>query len=722
MLKVNAVCNKKSNTTTAASSSASIAQHRKRCHAIVKKIATTKTAAAALKQLLPVKHNLPQKRQKTAIASTGNTAPQTKLVDVNRKRIKSSSESKEVVDTVAVKRIKTATKTTTTTTKRKVLKKRSKSSNEVDVLPLSAIDDFPLLDNKNKHKKVREISVITKVYSIPRSRLSEQEWTRHKKALTLVPKERYRGGSSHYKSKAKRAFNLWGEPAYVPGECHYYCVPIQYGLEHFGPADEDHRKQGTSIDVIFLKALWKGNRAVPEPDPFDQEEVGIATASHFAKEKKGGVIEMPTSSGKTLFMTYIITQQLKQKALIVVPRKALLGQTIRRLKGYCKTIRIGIIQGSNFDIEDKDVVVGMLNTLAQRDFKPDAFDSFGVVLFDEVQSVATRHFSRAVYKLAHIPHLIGLSATAKREQDGMDSLFPLFLGPWIFRAPPDTAMTKLTCVQSVFYDQGDQKMIMQRHDPTMPDTGAMVKRMLYSDPIRHRHTMKLVLKLLDEGRNVGVLVEGVKYGAKLIEDLKKVKKDLTMIHYKQSLKEKQREYVDDNVHRVIVATYSMFGVGMDVGYLDTLILLSPRRSVMQVIGRLRSFGQGFARKIALLIDFVDDFGCFLGQHQARIRIYRKRKHRFLPDVLLSDEADWNNIADIPALTSKRDIRSLFSTASTSSTASTASLKQRKRTKITASAEETTTVSKRQKVQVVNESANADAALVDWLSDAAEELD
>ena len=477
----------------------------------------------------------------------------------------------------------------------------------------------PTTNKKGKDKEKQK--VLTKVYSFPVSSMSAAEWKQHKKRTTLQKKESSYLKRKGWKQRKKNEFNLWGETE------EFYCVPPQYGVDEFGAPDEDLRPHGVPIDVEMKTKLWGAD---PD-DPFNQIEVADAIQKHFLEQKRGGAIELPTSSGKTILLLYIVTQLLKLKALVIAPFVALHNQLLRRIKKYAPAARVGVIHQQTWDVDDKDIVVAMLHTLAGQEYEPNAFKEFGVVIFDEVDKVATKHFSRVLYKLADIRYIIGLSATVERN-DGMESLFPLFLGPYIFRAPMATRDSRNTCVQALVYEEGANNTIYQRTDPTAPNVDLMIKRLL-ADENRHAKILDVLDALYAQKRRVVVLAQGVKYGARLTEDSQARHPERPMVHYKRTLKEEDREFIDDHPHDLVVATYSIFSVGMDLGYLDTLLMITPRKTIKQAIGRLRSYTE-YTRQPLLILDLVDMCGFFIGQHAARRRIYRKRQYRHLADIEL----------------------------------------------------------------------------------------
>ena len=46
--------------------------------------------------------------------------------------------------------------------------------------------------------------------------------------------------------------------------------------------------------------------------------------------------------------------------------------------------KIGIIQQKKIDIDGKDIVIGMLQSIAKDKYDPDIFRDFGLVIFDVV--------------------------------------------------------------------------------------------------------------------------------------------------------------------------------------------------------------------------------------------------------------------------------------------------------------------------------------------------
>ena len=55
-----------------------------------------------------------------------------------------------------------------------------------------------------------------------------------------------------------------------------------------------------------------------------------------------------------------------------------------RIQEFLPEARIGKIQGPIVDIDDKDIVIGMLQTLSMKSLDPCIFESFGLTVVDDI--------------------------------------------------------------------------------------------------------------------------------------------------------------------------------------------------------------------------------------------------------------------------------------------------------------------------------------------------
>lgn len=82
-------------------------------------------------------------------------------------------------------------------------------------------------------------------------------------------------------------------------------------------------------------------------------------------------------------MALNIISQLQKKTLVIVHKEFLMNQWIERIEQFLPDARVGRIQGPTVDIENKDIVIGMLQSLSMKDYDANVFDGFGLTIADE---------------------------------------------------------------------------------------------------------------------------------------------------------------------------------------------------------------------------------------------------------------------------------------------------------------------------------------------------
>ena len=99
-----------------------------------------------------------------------------------------------------------------------------------------------------------------------------------------------------------------------------------------------------------------------------------------------------------------IISKLKKKTLIIVHKEFLLRQWIERIEQFLPEARVGRIQGEIVDIKDKDIVIGMLQSLSMKEYPNSIFKDFGLSIFDEVHHVSAGFLAEYYIKLLQNIH------------------------------------------------------------------------------------------------------------------------------------------------------------------------------------------------------------------------------------------------------------------------------------------------------------------------------
>ena len=169
----------------------------------------------------------------------------------------------------------------------------------------------------------------------------------------------------------------------------------------FGSEIEDRRVEGFPIDLRPVD--YSGH---PEPE-MGRKQAGAT--SHFLamlrKERHGGgILVAPCGAGKTV-MGVGMTAELGRSTLVLVHKEFLMEQFVEAFEGFSglPPERVGRIQENRADFgPDFPVVVAMIHTILARQetLPPDLFQSFGLVIGDEIHRAGAATWRRAAARQA----------------------------------------------------------------------------------------------------------------------------------------------------------------------------------------------------------------------------------------------------------------------------------------------------------------------------------
>ena len=249
-----------------------------------------------------------------------------------------------------------------------------------------------------------------KGYTISKAELTNQQQIKIRNDLMIKP---FVMGSPNNDDKTF--------PAYRESPTRFF-VPHYYGVEHFGVPKQYKIAEGTDINLVFHGKL----RDYQEPvvNKFVNHCLNTASAA-------GGLLELYCAWGKTSASLNIITR-LKKKTLVIVHKEFLMNQWIERIKQFLPEARVGKIQGPVIDVDDKDIVIGMLQSLISKEYEPTLFAQFGFTIIDEVHHISSQSFSNSLFRIV-TKYMLGLSATMDRK-DGTTAVFKMFLGDVVYKS------------------------------------------------------------------------------------------------------------------------------------------------------------------------------------------------------------------------------------------------------------------------------------------------
>lgn len=272
-----------------------------------------------------------------------------------------------------------------------------------------------------------------KGYTIPKNEMTIEKQKQIRNDLTIKPLN-MRDISSMNDNKSTF-------PAYRESNNKFY-VPHYYGVSNFGLPKQYKISEGMDIDLQFAGILRDY-----------QEPVVNKFINHCTNAKYGGgLLELYCAWGKTSGSLYILSQ-LKKKTLVIVHKEFLMNQWIERIQQFLPNARVGKIQGPTVDVENKDIVLCMLQSLISKEYDQTLFDQFGFTIIDEVHHISSQSFSNSLFKVV-TKYMLGLSATMERK-DGTTNVFKMFLGEVIYKA--EKKSEHLVEVRAITYKVDDEE-------------------------------------------------------------------------------------------------------------------------------------------------------------------------------------------------------------------------------------------------------------------------
>jgi superfamily II DNA or RNA helicase len=288
---------------------------------------------------------------------------------------------------------------------------------------------------------------------------------------------------------------------------------------------------------------------------------------------------------------------LQVPTLVVVHKEFLVDQWMKRVEQFLPDAKIGRVQQDECDYEGKHVVIGMVHSLAGKQYPSGLYRWPGLVIFDETHRVAAFTWS-AVPPLFPARYRLGLSATPRRK-DGADNVFLYHIGQVLFSAHEQRLAPKIRRVETSF-----SLFKTPSFNPNLASKAVLLK-FLCGSPQRNRQIVDQLILAVLAGRKVLVLSERLSHLDALHLLLREMwpKSDPlpSVGNYVGGMKKEELE-VSERC-KVIFATTQMVSEGLDIPAIDTLFLTCPMGDVEQCVGRIQRPYPG--KKEPVVVDFID---------------------------------------------------------------------------------------------------------------------
>ena len=394
---------------------------------------------------------------------------------------------------------------------------------------------------------------------------------------------------------------------------------------------EDHRtKHDLSFaevtEDMFSDVLWPKGHAC-EGQPIKLREHQVSCANEYLNNPQC-LQEVATGAGKTV-ITAILSKSTEHlgKSVIIVPSKDLVTQTERDYK--LLGLDVGVYFGDRKEPGHQHTICTW-QSIEALDKKSKYYDpeysisdfTEGVitVIVDEAHGVKGDVLKKHLSNLfAHVPIRWGLTGTIPLEESEKTSLISV-LGPIV------NEITAAELQEKGILSNLDIKILQIQDYINKFDSYQSELKYLVSDKARIEFLAKQIKSQSEEG-NTLVLVDRIASGELLLEYLP----DAVFISGKVKSADRKEEYADvqEAKNKIIIATYGVASVGIDIPRIFNLFMLEPGKSFIRVV---QSIGRGI--RTAKDKDYVNVFDvCSSAKYSkrhltARKKFYKQRQYPY----------------------------------------------------------------------------------------------
>jgi len=463
-----------------------------------------------------------------------------------------------------------------------------------------------------------------KGYSIQKNTLSQSEMYELRNELTVKPNSGMPGYSCSV-----------SYPVYRESTNKIY-IPRHFGIEKYGSVSKINISQGDSININFNGSL------------FDYQVNIIDKYIKHIETSGGGLLDVEPGKGKTVMALNIISR-IKKKTLVIVHKTFLMNQWKERIQQFLPDANVGFIQGKTIEVEGKDIVIGMLQTLSTKDFSEDIVNQFGLTVYDECHHLSAEVFSQVMIRL-NTNYILGLSGTMTRK-DGLTKVFKWFIGPVVHKEKSESQEEVL--IKALYFEDPDNYEYnnVETDFKGNPQYSKMISK-ICSNESRTSMILNVIHHELKDNyeQQIMILAHNKSLIAEIFHKAQVFEKSVGL--YIGGMKEEQLK--ESETKKIIIATYAMASEGLDIKTLTTLCMATPKTDVCQSVGRiLRS-----KHKRPLVIDIVDKHDIFQRQFNKRKTYYNKKKYNIQKYQNLTQYIN-NDFIRVPVKTKKEKSQCLI---------------------------------------------------------------
>ena len=364
--------------------------------------------------------------------------------------------------------------------------------------------------------------------------------------------------------------------------------------------------------------------------PFAVRDYQLDAINHALTQQRVLLLS-PTASGKSLII-YILVRYLKLKTLILVPTTSLVSQMYNDFREYgwdvannCHTVFAGRDKGSELP-----VIISTWQSIYKMQQK--YFEQYELVIGDEAHGFKSKSLTAIMTKCINAKYRIGTTGTL----DGTQTHKLVLEG--LFGKVHKVTTTKKLIDQKHLSPFTINALVLKHPDSICHNLNGINYQeeleYLISSEARNKYIVNLTIGL---ERNTLLLFRFVEKHGQLLYDMIKENTNDRKIFFvyggtDTDTREQIRAIVESERNAVIVASYGVFSVGVNIRNLHNIIFASPSKSRIR---NLQSIGRGLRlsdkKEIATLYDIADDLShkekknYTLEHFEERVKVYKEEQ-------------------------------------------------------------------------------------------------
>ena len=401
-------------------------------------------------------------------------------------------------------------------------------------------------------------------------------------------------------------------------------------------------KEGYNVDVVDHRQDWSFNFSHVEATTYDHvswpprhpaeglpiilRDYQVEVINKFLDNPQC-LQQVATGAGKTL-ITAVLSHKCQDygRTIVIVPNKDLVVQTEKDYKNL--GLDVGVLFGDRKDY-DKTHTICTWQSLAVLEKKTKAgeaevdldvfLDNVVCIMVDEVHKAKAdvlRDQLSGMFR--NVPIRWGLTGTIPKD-DHEAVACTCALGPVI----GELSSRQLQDV-GVLADL-DISILQMKDAPAGFNSYAQELKWLTTDETRLKH-ISTVIDQLSKNGNTLVLIDRIRTGEIFVEQ----NPDWVFVSGGMKVKDRQTEYdeISEMDNKVIIATYGVAAVGINIPRIFNLVMLEPGKSFVRVI---QSIGRGIRKAedkdYVNVIDITSDLKYSKRHLTKRKAFYREQNFR-----------------------------------------------------------------------------------------------